>query len=114
MITTIQNTPLHQMAIIRARMEGHTVYFKDLDDGDSKYHVLTRHYSFRFNSHIYMTKDYSMTDYQRSVLKEAEKIKNEMKKMLAMEKLGVVLFKGYKDLINETLPKDVLNDEQGY
>lgn len=86
MITTIQNTPLHQMAIIRARMEGHTVYFRD----------------------------FSMTDYQRSVLKEAEKIKNEMKKMLAMEKRVVELFKGYKDLINETLPKDVLNDEQGY
>ena len=61
-----------------------------------------------------MTKDYSMTDYQRSVLKEAEKIKSEMKKMLAMENRGVELFKGYKDLINETFPKDVLNDEQGY
>ena len=38
----------------------------------------------------------------------------EMKKMLAMENRGVELFKGYKDLINETFPKDVLNDEQGY
>lgn len=55
-----------------------------------------------------------MTDYQRSVLKEAEKIKSKMKKMLAMENRGVELFKGYKDLINETFPKDVLNDEQGY
>ena len=39
MITTAHNTALNQMAIIRARMEGHTVYFKDFDDGDSKYHV---------------------------------------------------------------------------
>ena len=61
-----------------------------------------------------MVKNYSITDYQRSVLKEAETIKSEMKKMLAMEKRGVELFKGYKDLINETLPKDVLNDEQRY
>ena len=106
MITTTQNTPLNQMAIIRARMEGHTVYFKDFDDGDSKYHVFPRDYSFRFNTHIYMVKNYSMTDYQRSVLKEAETIKSEMKKMLAMEKRGVELFKGYKDLINETLSKE--------
>ena len=106
MITTTQNTPLHQMAIIRARMEGHTVYFKDFGDGDGKYHVFPRDYSFRFNTHIYMVKDYSMTDYQRSVLKEAETIKSEMKKMLAMEKRGVELFKGYKDLINETLSKE--------
>ena len=106
MITTAHNTALNQMAIIRARMEGHTVYFKDLDDGDSKYHVFPRDYSFRFNSHIYMVKNYSMTDYPRSVLKEAETIKSEMKKMLAMEKRGVVLFKGYKDLINETLSKE--------
>ena len=47
-----------------------------------------------------------MTDYQRNVLKESEKIKSEMKKMLAMEKRGVELFKGYKDLINETLSKE--------
>ena len=106
MITTAHNTALNQMAIIRARMEGHTVYFKDLDDGDSKYHVFPRDYSFRFNTHIYMVKNYSMTDYQRSVLKEAEMIKSEMKKMLAMEKRGVELFKGYKDLINETLSKE--------
>ena len=106
MITTAHNTALNQMAIIRARMEGHTVYFKDLDDGDSKYHVSPRDYSFRFNTHIYMVKNYSMTDYQRSVLKEAETIKSEMKKMLAMEKRGVELFKGYKDLINETLSKE--------
>ena len=53
MITTANNTALNQMAIIRARMEGHTVYFKDFDDGDSKYHVFPRDYSFRFNSHIY-------------------------------------------------------------
>ena len=106
MITTAHNTALNQMAIIRARMEGHTVYFKDFDDGDSKYHVFPRDYSFRFNLHIYMVKNYSMTDYQRSVLKEAETIKSEMKKMLAMEKRGVELFKGYKDLINETLSKE--------
>ena len=113
MITTIQNTPLYQMAIIRARMEGHGIYFKDSFDYDSQYHVFPRDYSFRFNSHIYMVKDYSMIDYQRSVLKEAETIKSKMKKMLAMEKRGIELSKGYKDLINETLPKDVLNDEQG-
>ena len=112
MITTIQNTPLHQMAIIRARMEGHTVYFRDFSNDDRQYHEFPHDYSFRFNSHIYMIKDYSMTDYQRSVLNEAEKIKSEMKKMLAMEKRGVELFKGYKDLINETLSKDVLKDEQ--
>ena len=53
-----------------------------------------------------MVKNYSITDYQRSVLKEAETIKSEMKKMLAMEKRGVELFKGYKDLINETLSKE--------
>ena len=112
MITTTQNTPLHQMTIIRARMEGHTVYFKDSSNNDSQYQEFPSDYSFRFNSHIYMVKDYSMTDYKRSVLKEAETIKSEMKKMLAMEKRGVELFKDYKDLINETLPKDVLNDEQ--
>ena len=112
MITTTQNTPLNQMAIIRARMEGHTVYFKDSYNDDSQYHEFPRDYSFRFNSHIYMVKDYSMIDYQRSVLKEAETIKSELKKMLEMENRGVELFKGYKDLINETLNKDVLNDEQ--
>ena len=106
MITTAHNTELNQMAIIRARMEGHTVYFKDLDDGDSKYHVFPRDYSFRFNTHIYMVKNYSMIDYKRSVLKEAEMIKSEMKKMLAMEKRGVELFEGYKDLVNETLSKE--------
>ena len=76
MITIIQNTPLHQMAIIRARMEGHTVYFRDFSNDDRQYHEFPRDYSFRFNSHIYMVKDYSMTDYKRSVLKEAETIKS--------------------------------------
>ena len=87
---------MHQMAIIRARAEGHTVYFKDSSNNDSQYHEFTSDYSFRFNSHIYMVNDYSMLDYKRSILKEAETIKSEMKKMLAMEERGVELFKGYK------------------